>query len=107
MDAALLGAGFLRVHADGRKERLDPAAVYVQPPATDDAAFLARMLAHAEAGECVTAEDVARLRKLADWADAPPPAGWNGTLDRKETGRAVEAAWKRLKNPAKENLGHE
>ena len=47
MDAALFGAGFLRVHPDGRKELLYPASVYVKPSATADAAFLARILAHA------------------------------------------------------------
>lgn len=65
-------------------------------PTCDTAAFLARIQAAAEAGEPVTADDVARLRRLADWADAPPPAGWNGTLDRQETARAVKAARERM-----------
>jgi hypothetical protein len=67
-------------------------------PTSDTAAFLSRMRAAAETGERVTADDVARLRKLADWADAPPPAGWNGTLDRHEAMRAIEAAERRLAN---------
>lgn len=67
-------------------------------PTSDTAAFLARMKAAAETGERVTADDVARLRKLADWADAPPPAGWNGTLDRGEAMRAVEAAERRMRD---------
>lgn len=58
--------------------------------------FLTRMLTAAEAGERVTAEDVARLRRLADWADAAPCPGWNGTLDKHETQRAIEAARARL-----------
>jgi hypothetical protein len=67
------------------------------PPATTDAeAFLARILAAAQAGERVTAEDVARLRHLADWADAAPAPGWDGTLDKGEAARAVEAARKRM-----------
>ena len=50
------------------------------------------MLTAAETSTRVTAEDVARLRRLANWADAAPPPGWNGTLDKHETRRAVEAA---------------
>lgn len=69
------------------------------PPATSDtAAFLARMAAAAEAGERVTADDVARLRRLANWADAPPAPGWNGTLDRGEARRAIEAARKGMRD---------
>lgn len=67
---------------------------------TDDEAFLSMMLTAAASRTRVTAEDVDRLRRLADWADAAPPPGWNGTLDKHETARAVEAATKRL--PAKE-----
>lgn len=71
----------------GREARnaLDPAP-------TEDATFLARMLGAAETGERVTEDDVARLRRLANWADAAPPPSWNGTLDKGETRRAVEAA---------------
>jgi hypothetical protein len=65
-------------------------------PATDTSAFLDRILAAAQAGERVTAEDVARLRQLADWADAAPAPGWDGTLDKGEAARAVEAARKRM-----------
>lgn len=64
---------------------------------TDDDAFLAMMLTAAQTGTRVTAEDVARLRRLADWADAAPPAGWNGTLDKHETARAVDAAKERMR----------
>lgn len=67
------------------------------PPAkTDDDAFLTRILAAAQASEPVTAEDVARLRQLADWADAAPPPHWDGRMDRHETARAVDAARKRM-----------
>ena len=67
------------------------------PPATtDDDAFLTRILAAAQASEPVTAEDVAQLRQLADWADAAPPAHWDGRMDRHETARAVAAARKRM-----------
>lgn len=62
------------------------------PPATDDAEFLTRILVCARLGERVTAEDVARLRKLADWADSAPPPCWDGRLDSHETARAVAAA---------------
>lgn len=97
-DALIGGAGFLMIRTDGRVERLDPATVRVQPTLvpSDAAAFLSRILAAAQAGERVTAEDVAELRRLADWADAAPPQGWNGTLDKGEAARAVEAARKRL-----------
>lgn len=63
---------------------------------TPDETFLNRMLLAAEAGEHVTADDVARLRRLADWADTPPPPRWDGTLDKGETRRAVEAARRRM-----------
>lgn len=98
-DSLIGGAGFLMLRPDGSVERLDPATVQVQPPpppATDTSAFLSRILAAAQAGERVTAEDVARLRKLADWADAAPAPGWDGTLDKGEAARAVEAARKRM-----------
>lgn len=64
----------------------------------DAEAFLLRMVTAAMNGEGVTPEDVAKLRKLADWADAPPPPTWNGTLDKGETARAVAAARKRLES---------
>lgn len=67
-------------------------------PTSDTAAFLARMRAAAETGERVTADDVALLRKLADWADSPPAPGWNGTLDRGEAMRAIEAAERRMRD---------
>ena len=66
------------------------------PAAGKDDAFLTRMLAAASTGERVTAEDVAQLRRLADWADAAPPAGWNGTMNRGETQRAVDAARRKM-----------
>lgn len=67
-------------------------------PQCDTAAFLAFMANAIETGERVTADDVARLRRLADWADAPPPAGWNGTLDKHEGRRAIEAAVRRMRD---------
>lgn len=57
-----------------------------------DEAFLAHMLAAADAGATVTAAEVARLRRLADWADAPMPPCWSGTVDPGEVRRAVDAA---------------
>jgi hypothetical protein len=66
-------------------------------PANDDAAFLTTLLQRVEKGERVTLEDVSRLRRLADWADAPPCTGWDGTLDVNETKRAVEDAMGRMK----------
>lgn len=65
-------------------------------PPCDTEVFLLRMVTAALNGERVTAEDVAELRRLADWADAPPPPTWNGTLDKGETARAVAAARKRM-----------
>lgn len=61
-------------------------------PGTEDEQFFTRILACAQAGDRVTAEDVAHLRKLADWADCAPPPFWDGRLDRNETARAVAAA---------------
>lgn len=65
---------------------------------TDAEAFLARMATAAEARTPVTAADVAHLRRLADWADAPPAPGWDGTIDRGEAMRAIEAAKERLRH---------
>lgn len=67
---------------------------------TEDEAFLTMMLTAAQSGTRVTAEDVARLRRMADWADAAPCPGWNGTLDRGETQRAVDAARERMASHA-------
>lgn len=58
--------------------------------------FLEAIERAAENRTAVTREDVARLRRLADWADTPPPPGWNGSLDRGEARRAVAAARKRM-----------
>ncbi|UPY35528.1 hypothetical protein [Sediminicoccus sp. KRV36] len=66
------------------------------PSPTEAEAFLDRMMHAAQSGSPVTAEDVARLRRLADWADAAPAPGWNGTLDRGETARAIHAARERM-----------
>ena len=68
-----------------------------------DEAFLAHMLAAADAGATVTAADVARLRRLADWADAPMPPCWSGTVDPGEVRRAVDAA--RLRQPVEGHRG--
>jgi len=61
-----------------------------------DAAFLADLLRRVEARERVSLTDVARLRRLADWADAPPCPGWDGTLDIEETRRGVADAKRRM-----------
>lgn len=66
------------------------------PAHADDIAFLNRILEDAQNETRVTIEDIARLRKMADWADAPPPAKWYGIIDRNEAARAVTAAKKRL-----------
>lgn len=80
-------------------QRIARHALHKPPtPTSDTAAFLARMRAAAETGERVTADDVARLRKMADWADAPPAPGWNGTLDRGEAMRAIDAAERRMRD---------
>lgn len=63
---------------------------------TEEEAFLAMMLTAAQTGTRVTVDDVARLRRLADWADAAPCQGWNGTLDRGETQRAVDDAREKM-----------
>ena len=66
------------------------------PAHADDIAFLNRILEDAQNETRVTIEDIARLRKMADWADAPPPAKWYGIIDKNEAARAVAAAKKRL-----------
>lgn len=66
------------------------------PSHADDIGFLKRILEDAENETHVTREDVARLRKLADWADAPPPKKWHGIIDKNEAKRAVRAAMERL-----------
>jgi hypothetical protein len=66
------------------------------PQHADDIAFLARMLEAAEWQTRVSQEDIARLRKMADWADAAPPTKWYGIIDKNETKRAVAAATKRM-----------
>jgi hypothetical protein len=69
-------------------------------PAPDaDAAFLTEILTRARAGGKTTHEEIARLKRLADWADAPPCPGWDGTLDVGETERAVAAAKRRMRCP--------
>jgi len=76
----------------------DMAAQMEAPPGTPrtDAAFLSDLLRRVEARERVSLTDVARLRRLADWADAPPCAGWDGTLDVEETRRGVADAKRRM-----------
>jgi hypothetical protein len=66
-------------------------------PAPDaDAAFLTAILARAQAGGKATHEEIARLKRLADWADAPPAPGWDGTMDVREVEHAVEDARGRM-----------
>jgi hypothetical protein len=66
------------------------------PQHADDIAFLARMLEAAEWQTRVSREDIARLRKLADWADAPDPPKWYGIIDKNVAAKAVESARKRM-----------
>lgn len=66
------------------------------PDHANDIAFLGRILEAAQNETRVTFEEIARLRKMADWADAPPPEKWFGIIDKKEAERAVEAARKRM-----------
>lgn len=65
---------------------------------SDGEAFLTAMARAAECQTPVTAADVSRLRRMADWADAAPAPGWNGTLDRGETARAINAARERMRH---------
>jgi hypothetical protein len=76
----------------------DMATRMEAPPGTPrtDAAFLTDLLRRVEARERVSLTDVARLRRLADWADAPPCPGWDGTLDVGETRRGVADAKRRM-----------
>jgi len=37
----------------------------------------------------ITPDDLARLRKLAQWADPPVPPQWDGRVDKGEVMRAV------------------
>lgn len=66
------------------------------PQHADDIAFLARMLEAAEWQTRVSRDDIARLRKLADWADGPTPTKWYGVIDKNEAKRAIAAATKRM-----------
>jgi hypothetical protein len=66
------------------------------PQHADDIAFLARILEAAEWQTRVSREDIARLRKLADWADAPDPPKWYGIIDKNVAAKAVESARKRM-----------
>jgi hypothetical protein len=85
------------VHAHTLAELARLRALVVEaPPLCEDLAFLSDLLARVEARETVTLEDVTRLRRLADWADAPPAPGWNGTLDIEEARRGVADARRRL-----------
>jgi hypothetical protein len=79
-------------------ELRDMATQMEAPPGTPrtDAAFLGDLLRRVEARERVSLTDVARLRRLADWADAPPCVGWDGTLDVEETRRGVADARRRV-----------
>lgn len=87
----------IRARASGYEAVADWLRAQILPKPSDATTFLDRMLTAAHAGERMTAEDVARLRRMADWADAAPPAGWNGTLDKHETQRAVDAAKGRMR----------
>lgn len=68
----------------------------MSPDKEEKIAFLNRIIDDSQEGMPMTSEDVARLRKLADWADAPPPPKWYGIIDKNEAARAVAAAKKRL-----------
>lgn len=62
----------------------------------NDHDFLEWMLHAAKTRQRVTQADVDRLRRLADWADAPVVPSWQGDINISETRSAVEAARKRL-----------
>ena len=69
------------------------------PPTPDDReAFLAGMTTAAETGAAVTADDVARLRKMAGWPDAPPPPHWTGIMNKHEAARMIKAARERMRH---------
>ena len=68
----------------------------MSPDKEEKIAFLNRIIDDAQREMHVTSEDVARLRKLADWADTLLPSEWYGTIDKNEAKRAVEAAKKRM-----------
>jgi hypothetical protein len=69
----------------------------VDQPAPDaDAAFLTAILQRARDGGRATADEVARLKALAGWADAPPAPGWDGSMDVREVEHAVEDAMGRM-----------
>jgi hypothetical protein len=65
-------------------------------PTNTDAAFLTAILARAQAGGKATHDEIARLKRLADWADAPPAPGWDGTMDVREVEHAVKDAMGRM-----------
>jgi hypothetical protein len=71
-------------------------------PGNDDTTFLDVFLQRVEAGEPVTLEEVARLKRLADWADVPPPPGWMGRANLEETRRAVADARKHMTSSVQE-----
>lgn len=64
--------------------------------ALSDAEFLDYMVAAAEDDVLVSADQVKRLRRLADYADTYVPPNWWGTVDVGEMRRAVQAARTRL-----------
>ena len=66
------------------------------PAHAEEIAFLARILEAAQNETAVTVDEIARLRKMADWADAPPPPKWYGIIDKNEAAKAVAAAKKRM-----------
>jgi hypothetical protein len=66
-----------------------------QPAPDADATFLASILARAQAGGKATHDEIARLKRLAGWGDAPPCPAWDGSMDVHEVEKAVRHARER------------
>lgn len=67
-------------------------------PPRDDHDFLQWMLHQADQKRVVSANEVTRLRQLADYADTPfPSENWTGCLDFNEVAGAVAAARRRIR----------
>jgi hypothetical protein len=66
------------------------------PTSSDDEFFLSQITVTVQNGIPVSSADVARLRRLANWAECVPPPSWNGTLDKYEAFRAIADARKLL-----------
>ena len=60
----------------------------------DDGEFLGWILHQAESCNSLEWEHVARLKRLADYADTPKPVNWTGAVDVHVVKRAVDRARK-------------